>query len=445
MLERKRRHSVLWVLVLVTLVASIGAYTIEAIADRVTYLPLAQLRFNMFSGFMYAGGGKHIHYIFTESQGDPAKDPVVFWTNGGPGCSGLLGFTTEMGPWRPAWADSNRTSLELVDNPYAWNKLANVVYLEQPAGVGFSYAEDDTTYSELDDATAAADNVQVLRGFYRKFPEYKSNRFFISSESYGGHYMPQLALELMKSHNNDLPPLHGILVGNPYTSFASGDIAGAVAAWNMQVVPRELWDRFTKYNCDDLSLTADEYSETCTGLLEEVCEVIEGLNRYALELPTCPYATHGDNDDGPTDDDTSAAMPSSRSLSGGVQPHASPQARMLFKVREALRLEKGRTSRLQAATGRTVHARPSTVSTKRVFSLDLEGLGLAVTEQPLKSRAGASSGQEKGASKARDAYVEGKMKATRRQETKDNGGSKDEDKDEVESIQAGSGSFWPNV
>jgi carboxypeptidase C (cathepsin A) len=74
------------------------------------------------------GGGKEIFYWFVESQRDPAKDPLVLWTNGGPGCSGLTGFLSEQGPFRAA-ADGS-----LSVNKYAWNKIANMVFIEQPAG-----------------------------------------------------------------------------------------------------------------------------------------------------------------------------------------------------------------------------------------------------------------------------------------------------------------------
>jgi carboxypeptidase C (cathepsin A) len=38
------------------------------------------------------------HYIFIESEGDPTSDPVILWSNGGPGASSLFGMVAELGP-----------------------------------------------------------------------------------------------------------------------------------------------------------------------------------------------------------------------------------------------------------------------------------------------------------------------------------------------------------
>ena len=43
---------------------------------------------------------RHIFYWFVESQTSPSTAPLIWWTNGGPGCSGLAGFLTEQGPFR---------------------------------------------------------------------------------------------------------------------------------------------------------------------------------------------------------------------------------------------------------------------------------------------------------------------------------------------------------
>ena len=128
--------------ILVTL-ACIGSafadYTPEALLDQVTNLPGAEnlnVNFNQFSGYLKVTSTKNNHYWFVESMSNPATDPVAFWTNGGPGCSGLLGFLSEQGPFRP------NKDLTLSMNEYAWNTVANMVFIEAPCGVGFSYSDE---------------------------------------------------------------------------------------------------------------------------------------------------------------------------------------------------------------------------------------------------------------------------------------------------------------
>jgi carboxypeptidase C (cathepsin A) len=109
------------------------AYTPEALQDQITSLPGAEklnIPFNQFSGYLTVDGTKNMHYWMVESEGNPATDPINFWTNGGPGCSGLIGFMTEQGPLRP------NEDLTLSLNEYAWNKVSNMVFIESPCGVG---------------------------------------------------------------------------------------------------------------------------------------------------------------------------------------------------------------------------------------------------------------------------------------------------------------------
>jgi len=86
-----------------------------------------------FAGYIDISPSKHIFYWFMESSNNPDTDPLFLWTNGGPGCSGMVGFMTEMGPFRPTKGSPN-----LMYNNNNWNKFANIVYIEQPVGVGFS-------------------------------------------------------------------------------------------------------------------------------------------------------------------------------------------------------------------------------------------------------------------------------------------------------------------
>lgn len=71
-------------------------YTQAALDDEVKSLPgyVGTAFPKQFSGYLQVSSNKFIHYHYFESLNKPAEDPLVFWTNGGPGCSGLLGLFT---------------------------------------------------------------------------------------------------------------------------------------------------------------------------------------------------------------------------------------------------------------------------------------------------------------------------------------------------------------
>ena len=167
------------------MVSSIHSYTDLLYDDSLT-----SLKYATFHSYLTVDEAQDTKYFywFAECDGcDAATAPVALWTNGGPGCSGLLGFMTEQGPLRP---NGDGT---LAQNPYAWNKVANYLFVEQPVGVGFSYSTTPAAYRDVGDDQAAALNYQLILQFLAKFPEYAPNEFYISAESYGGHYMPTLA------------------------------------------------------------------------------------------------------------------------------------------------------------------------------------------------------------------------------------------------------------
>jgi len=73
--------------------------------------------FEMYSGFIQVPETtKQIHYVFLESRNDPATDPTVVWFNGGPGCSSMLGFLQETGPYVLLDGDTTYSF-----NEYSWN------------------------------------------------------------------------------------------------------------------------------------------------------------------------------------------------------------------------------------------------------------------------------------------------------------------------------------
>jgi cathepsin A (carboxypeptidase C) len=134
-------------------------------ADRMGNLPDAPaFTTATYSGYLDVTATKRLHYVFAESETDPANDPVVIWFNGGPGCSSMLAFMQENGPLA---IDDGEDYIKT--NPYPWNKRANMIWLESPAGVGWSVGE---TAEDLqsNDMTQSEDAFAALKSWYAKFP-----------------------------------------------------------------------------------------------------------------------------------------------------------------------------------------------------------------------------------------------------------------------------------
>ena len=158
------------------------------VTDKVLSLPdCAPLPSNWFSGYLDVTSTKGLHYVFIESLDKPSTDPILVWFNGGPGCSSLLGMFAENGPFV---FDDGESIIK--PNPHPWNVRANLLYIESPAGVGYSFANttDDIMSSDL---SQAEDAFAGLRNFYDAFPQFRSNNLFITGESYAGVYAPYLA------------------------------------------------------------------------------------------------------------------------------------------------------------------------------------------------------------------------------------------------------------
>lgn len=71
--------------------------------------------------------------------------------------------------------------MELTANPYSWNLNLNILYVDQPAPTGFSYANSDYIGNE----TMVGEEMWVfLTRFFLKYPQYADMNFFIAGESY---------------------------------------------------------------------------------------------------------------------------------------------------------------------------------------------------------------------------------------------------------------------
>mmetsp|Transcript_124571 Transcript_124571/g.248539 ORF Transcript_124571/g.248539 Transcript_124571/m.248539 type:complete len:501 (+) Transcript_124571:45-1547(+) len=172
--------------------------------------------FKHWSGYAKtATKGKELFSWVVEAETEPEKKPVVLWLNGGPGCSSLGGMWTELGPFV---VDKNH---EVSLNPYSWNKAATMIFVEQPAGVGFSYPAMDTN-----DTITADDTYHALLDIFDQLPSLQGRPFYVFGESYGGHYVPNTVKAVqdgnaaLQSGDPKIINIKGFGVGNGYTDWA---------------------------------------------------------------------------------------------------------------------------------------------------------------------------------------------------------------------------------
>lgn len=157
---------------------------------------------------------RHYFYWFFESRNSPATDPVALWMTGGPGCSSEVALFGENGPCAVN-LDGNSTTI----NPYSWNSNASLLYIDQPAGTGFSYPLSGT---DKDEAGVSRDMYDFLQKFFQAHAEYAKLPFYVFGESYAGHYVPAVTHKIWEN-NQALPAgaihlnLIGTSVGNGLT------------------------------------------------------------------------------------------------------------------------------------------------------------------------------------------------------------------------------------
>ncbi|KAE8125151.1 hypothetical protein FH972_019985 [Carpinus fangiana] len=202
----------------------------------------------------------------------------------GPGCSSIgAGAFSEHGPFRPS-GDI------LVRNSYSWNKEANVLYLESPAGVGFSYSANKSFYDSVNDELTAQDNLVFLERWFTKFPEYKGREFFITGESYAGHYVPQLANLIIQSKAKF--NLKGIAIGNPLLEFNTDFNSRAEFLWSHGLISDSAYESFTSV-CN-YSQIRRQYANTgsltpvCSKVMSQVSrEISHFVDTYDVTLDVC--------------------------------------------------------------------------------------------------------------------------------------------------------------
>lgn len=122
-------------------------------------------------------GDKHFYFAYFESRSKPQQDPLVMWINGGPGCSSMMGLLMELGPC--AVDEGGKTAR---NNENSWTNAANMFFLDQPIGVGFSYSDNPDHHAN--GTFAASEDIYIfMQLWYHAFPQTKALPFSIAGES----------------------------------------------------------------------------------------------------------------------------------------------------------------------------------------------------------------------------------------------------------------------
>jgi serine carboxypeptidase-like clade 2 len=173
------------------------------------------------------------------------------------------------------------------DRYAATNKInfaaANVIFLESPAGVGFSYSNTSSDHNNTGDPMAAQDAYVFLVNWLERFPEYKGRAFYIAGESYAGHYVPQLAATIL-AHNRSTGAtinLKGILVGNPWLDDVKKNRGQYEYMWNHGVMSDEVWADIVGHCTFDDSADDDRCYAAITKFRSG------GIDEYNIYAPIC--------------------------------------------------------------------------------------------------------------------------------------------------------------
>jgi carboxypeptidase C (cathepsin A) len=250
-----------------------------------------------YSGYADVGKDQHVFWWFFEARNqDPTEAPLTVsthckrtasgtstdfvrhqvWINGGPGSSSMIGLFQELGPCGVG------PDMKPFNNPYSWTNASNMLFIDEPTTVGFSYSipipgyKDGSTIVQLPNATCpdyaqnygtcgtyskpdltltanttegAAPNMwKTLQGFMGAFPQYSRNGFSFTTESYGGHYGPVFNAYFLDQNAKNISGAHkieleNVLIGNGWFD----PLVQYQAYYNYSVYPGNTYD-YDPYN-----------------------------------------------------------------------------------------------------------------------------------------------------------------------------------------------------
>ncbi|CAL0319467.1 unnamed protein product [Lupinus luteus] len=231
------------------LIGNVVGYPKEDLVEKLPGQP--KVGFKQYAGYVDVDvkNGRSLFYYFVEADHDPQNKPLTLWLNGGPGCSSVGGGAfSELGPFYPKGD----------------GRVTNLLFIESPVGVGFSYSNTTSDY-----------NYQI-------------------GDAATGHYIPQLADALLNYNEKSTDfkfKIKGVAIGNPLLKMGSNEQARYEYFWSHGMISDELGLTIKKecnFNVDASKNITHNDSESCSDAKSEASKIVGSyINKYDIILDVC--------------------------------------------------------------------------------------------------------------------------------------------------------------
>ncbi|KAL4559647.1 hypothetical protein LXL04_031790 [Taraxacum kok-saghyz] len=233
------------------------------------------LPFNLETGYIKVGESNDIQYFyyFVESEGNPKEGPVALFLM--PLCIKWVFITslffTTPSPFTINYVNSTLEKQMLEINPHSWTKAANIIFLDQPAGTGFSYAKNPEAYI-TNDTFATKHAYHFLKKWLVDHPKFLNNPFYVGADSYAGIIAPIIVHEIYNGNEVGEGPhvnIKGYVSGNPGTDAHKEYNSRIQYAHRMALLSDTIY-KSVKENCHGEYLNVDPNNTLCINDLQLV-------------------------------------------------------------------------------------------------------------------------------------------------------------------------------
>lgn len=164
---------------------------------------------NAHSGYITVNGTINLFFLLVVGERNDSSEPLLLWTQGGPGLSALFGHFLENGPVAITETGNLSTRYNTLQ------KNMSVIYLDLPVGAGFSFTVNNDSYARsLEDIVFSVR--EFLDQFLQLFDYFKNRNFYLGGESYGARYSVAVADWLIRNPQNISLNLKGVISGSGF-------------------------------------------------------------------------------------------------------------------------------------------------------------------------------------------------------------------------------------